>query len=103
MSSNQTVFVSSGEMFPTRVMTTGCGDSFNAIFIYGVIQDEGFINSMMYGVAFGGANIYSGFPEKVQISVINERMKYISYAMILPKMPICLLSKEAVWVIPAPT
>lgn len=81
-SSNQTVFVSTNEIFPTKVMTTGCGDSFNAGFIYGTIHGEGFINSMMYGVAFGGANIYSGFPEKIQLSVINDRMKYISYKII---------------------
>lgn len=77
--SNQTVFVYSDEIFPARATTTGCGDSYNAGFIYGVIKGAGFIDSMIYGAAFGGANIYSGFPEKIKMSVINDRMKHISY------------------------
>lgn len=81
-SNNQTVLVTSEETFPSKVMTTGCGDSFNAGFIYGTIRNEGFIKSMIYGVAFGGANIYAGFPEKIQMSIVSERLKRISYKII---------------------
>ncbi len=74
---NEYVNVLSREIFSREAMTTGCGDSFNAGFIYGMITRSGFRQSMIYGVAFGGANIFAGFPEKVTMPIINERLRYI--------------------------
>ena len=73
------VEVFSTEEFPEEIMTTGCGDSFNAGYLYGFVSGEDFIRSLIYGVAFGGANIFAGFPEKVTMPVIKERLKYVSY------------------------
>lgn len=73
------VSVFSSEKFPKEVMTTGCGDSFNAGFLYGFINGEDFIASLIYGVAFGGANIIAGFPEKITMPIIKDRLPLISY------------------------
>ena len=76
------VSVVSDELFPSKKMTTGCGDAFNAGFIYEHIHHQSFIKKMIAGVAFGGANLIAGFPEKITMQVIKERFSHISYSII---------------------
>lgn len=68
----------STEHYSKEVMTTGCGDSFNAGFLYGLCKEYDFKQCMKYGIAFSTANIFAGFPEKITWENICERMKYIS-------------------------
>ncbi len=58
--------------FTGNVMTTGCGDSFTAGFIYGYLGGGDFAECMKWGVAFGGANISCGFPEKIDSKTIHS-------------------------------
>lgn len=75
---DECVRVSSFEGFPKRIVTTGCGDAFNAGFIYGKVTRCGFRQSLIYGIAFGGANIVAGFPEKVTMPIIEARLQYVA-------------------------
>ena len=79
---DKVIHVYSDEVFPSPSMTTGCGDSFNAGFIYGELKGMDFLNSLIYGVAFGGANIRAGFPERIKEKDIMERLQYIKYKIL---------------------
>lgn len=67
----------SKEVFNGNKMTSGCGDSFNAGFIYALTKDKDFLECMKFGVAGGGANILAGYPEKVTKDIILERLEFV--------------------------
>lgn len=72
------IWAYSKETYKGEVMTTGCGDSFNAGFLYGLYQGSDFIQCMEYGIAFGTANIFAGFPENITWDIVKERLHNIS-------------------------
>ncbi len=69
----------SNNSFKKEIMTTGCGDSFNAGFIYAILNEYDFANAMVFGTAFAEANIIAGFPEKVNMEIIQNQLKQVFY------------------------
>ena len=78
---NELYQVFSEQEFGSNTMTTGCGDSFNAGFIYGTVLTKSFLQSLIYGVAFASANLIAGFPEKISMDIVEECVQHIKYQM----------------------
>ncbi len=70
------------EKFPKDAMTTSCGDSFSAGFIYGYLTGQSFAESVCFGVACAGSVIFTGFCRNVTMDIAKKHLEFVKYEIL---------------------